>query len=173
MATASLRRITEQTEDQTALESRLERNRRTIQGLVDGFASQDIEAIMALFADNAVYCDILGMGTRGDEYHGKEAIRHAFTRQFDMNGQHTFVDATIMVEQDIAFASWTMVIGDPLDAKAPRFEGIDEFAIDVNGKVTLKMAWLKGLPRLKRTLLTHNPTGLFRHLGYTLKSLLG
>ena len=76
------------------------RNRQTIQGLVDGFATQGIEGIMALFADDAVYCDVLGKGLRGDEYHGKTAIRQAILRQFDLSGQHTFVDPKIMVEGD-------------------------------------------------------------------------
>ena len=147
------------------------RNRRTIQGLVDGYATQDIDAIMALFANDAVYCDILGNGVRGDEYHGNAAIRHAVARQFDLSGRHTYVDAKIMVEGDVAFASWTMVLGDPGNPKAARFEGIDEFAFDANGQVTMKKAWLKGQPRLRRELLAHNPAALFRHLGYLLKSL--
>jgi ketosteroid isomerase-like protein len=146
-----------------------ERNRRTIQGLVDGFAIQDIEGIMALFAEDAVYCDVLGKG-RGDEYHGKTAIRQAFLRSFDLFGQHTYVDAKILTEGDLAFASWTLLIGDPADPTPARFEGIDEFALDLDGQVTLKKAWLKGQPRLRRTLLAHNPAAAFRHLGYALKS---
>ena len=145
------------------------RNRRTIQGLVDGYATQDIEGIMALFADDAVFCDIVGNG-RGFEYHGKTAIRQAILRQFDLCGRHTYVNAKVMVEGDLAFASWTLVLGDPGDPKAARFEGIDEFALDQNGKVTLKKAWLKGQPRLRRTLLAHSPAGVFRHLGFSLKA---
>lgn len=147
------------------------RNRRTIQELVDGYATQDIDAIMSLFANDAVYCDILGNSVRGDEYRGKAAIRHAVARQFDLSGRHTYVDARIMVEGDSAFASWTMVLGDPGNPKAARFEGIDEFAFDKNGQVTMKKAWLKGQVRLRRELLAHNPAALFRHLGYLLKSL--
>lgn len=146
------------------------RNRQTIQGLVDGFATQDIEGIMALFADDAVYCDILGKGLRGDEYHGKTAIRQAILRQFDLSGQHTFVDPIIMVEGDAAFASWTMVIGNPADSKAARFEGIDEFSLNAAGKVTVKKAWLKGQPRFRRRLLARNPAALFRHFGYSVRS---
>jgi ketosteroid isomerase-like protein len=145
------------------------RNRQTIQGLVDGYATQDIDAIMALFADDAVYCDVLGKGVRGDEYHGKAAIRHAIARQLDLCGRHTYVNAKIMVEGDLAFASWTLVIGDPADSKAVRFEGIDEFSLNAAGKVTVKKAWLKGQPRLRRALMARNPALLFRHFGYSLK----
>lgn len=138
------------------------RNRRTIQGLVDGYAAQDIEAVMALFANDAVFCQVDGDGVRGEECHGKAAIRQAVARGFDLCGRHTYVDAKIMAEGDGAFASWTLVLGDPSDPKAARFEGIDEFALDANGKVTMKKAWLKGLPRMRRELLTHNPAAVSR-----------
>ncbi|MGK2872224.1 MAG: nuclear transport factor 2 family protein [Alphaproteobacteria bacterium] len=147
-----------------------ERNHQTIEGMVAGFAVQDIDGIMRYFADNAVYYDILGKGPLGDEYHGKPAIREAFVRQFDLNGSHTFNDAKIVVEGDTAFASWTLVIGDPDYTKTPRFEGIDQFAFDANGQVIMKKAWLKGQPRLRRQLVMRNPAAFFRHLGYTLRS---
>jgi ketosteroid isomerase-like protein len=148
-----------------------ERNRRTIQGMVDGFAKQDIDGIMALMADEAVYCDILGKGRRGDEYRGKDAIRTAFARQFELAGTHSYSEAKIMVDGDLAFASWTMVIGDPADLLAPRFEGIDEFLLNSAGQIVLKKAWLKGQPRLRRSLMLRNPTAVFRHFRYSLRSL--
>lgn len=154
-----------------AAEPAQERNRRTIQGMVDGFAKQDIDAIMALIADDAVYCDILGKGKSGDEYRGKDAIRNAFARQFELAGAHSYADAKIMVDGDLAFASWTMVIGDPADPLAPRFEGIDEFVFNSAGQIVLKKAWLKGQPRLRRALMLHNPTAVFRHFRYSLRSL--
>jgi ketosteroid isomerase-like protein len=153
-----------------AAEQAAGRNRRTIQGMVDGYATQDIDAVMALFANDAVFCDVEGNGVRGDEHHGKAAIRQLVARQFDLCGRHTYVDAKIMVEGDVAFASWTLVLGDPSSPKAARFEGIDEFALDADGQVTMKKAWLKGQPRLRRKLLAHNPAGVFRHLAHSLKS---
>ena len=146
-----------QTTSVITVEQAAARNRRTIQGLVDGYATQDIDAIMALFADDAVFCQIDGDGVRGDESHGKAAIRQAVARGFDLCGRHTYVNARIMVEGDAAFASWTLVLGDPGDPNAARFEGIDEFALDANGKVTVKKAWLKGLPRMSRELMARNP----------------
>lgn len=147
-----------------------ERNRQTIHAMIDGFAKQDIDGIMALIADDAVYCDILGVGPRGDEYHGKAAIRDAFTRQFAMAGPHTYVGATIIVMGNTAFASWTMVLGDGDDQSAPRFEGIDEILLDAAGQVVLKKAWLKGQPRLRWTLMRRNPVAGLRHLRYVLRT---
>lgn len=146
------------------------RLRGTIQSLVDGYATQNVDAIMPLFADDAVYCDILGSGVRGDEYHGKAAIRRAVVGQFDLGGRHTYLNAKIMVEGRCAFASWTMVAGDPADPKAARFEGVDEFTLDRNARVTLKKAWLKGQPRLRRLTLIRNPLAIAHHLAYTLRS---
>ncbi len=148
-----------------------ERNRQTIQGMVDGFAKQDIHAIMSLIADDAVYCDVTGKGVRGDEYHGKAAIKMAFIRQFELAGTHTYRNARIMGEGECAFASWTMVVGNSADPSAPIFEGIDEFTLNDEGKIILKKAWLKGQPRLRRSLMAHNPAALFRHFRYSLKSL--
>ena len=144
--------------------------RRTIQGLVDSYASQDIDGIMAHFADDAVFCDILGKGQRGNEYHGKIAIRHAIARQFDLAGHHTYEDSLIMVEGRCAFARWTLVIGYPADRDAALFEGIDEFILDENARVTLKKAWLKGQPRLRRKLFLRQPSAMLQHLSYTLAS---
>lgn len=147
-----------------------ERNRQTIQGMVDGFATQDIDSIMSLIAGDAIFFDILGKGTNGDEYRGKEAIRKAFVRQFDIAGEHSYCHAKIMVEGDLAFASWTLVIGDPADPKAARFDGIDEFSFNSEGQIILKKAWLKGQPRLRRILLARNPAAVFRHLRYSISS---
>ena len=148
-----------------------QRNRQTVEAMVDGFASQDLDGIMTLIADDAVYCDIVGKGTRGDEYSGKNAIRRAFARQFDLGGKHTYLNPKIIVEGECAFASWTMVIGDPADPKAPRFEGIDEFSFNAQGQIKLKKAWLKGQPRLKRVVLWNNPAAVIRNFRYLLSSI--
>lgn len=171
MATASSRLADPPAARAIDAEPHDQRNRRTVQRMVDGFARQDIDGIMALIADDAVFCDILGKGTCGDEYRGKDAIRSAFVRQFDLAGRHSYLDPNIMVEGECAFASWTMVIGDPANPEAPKFEGIDEFAFNAEGQITLKKAWLKGQPRLRRALLAHNPAALVRHLRYSLSCL--
>ncbi|MBH5321330.1 nuclear transport factor 2 family protein [Aurantiacibacter sediminis] len=155
----------------TAEDSGGQGSRQTIERMIEGFAKQDIDSIMALIADDAVYCDVLGEGPRGDEYHGKEAIRGAFIRQFAMAGPHTYVGASILLNDDAAFASWTMVLGEASDPTAPRFEGIDEFRLNAGGQVTLKKAWLKGQPRLRRLLMRRNPGALLRHWRYVLRVL--
>jgi hypothetical protein len=132
-----------------------ERNTRTIATMVGAFARQDIDTIIGLFAEDAIYCDILGRGPRGEEFFGKVAIRAAFLRQWTLIGHHTYVDPTILADSRKAFASWTLVLGDPANPHALRFEGIDHFVFDGDGKLALKKAWLKGHPRLRRALPRH------------------
>ncbi len=170
MATASSMSIDPRRMGVVDVKSDVARNRRTVQAMVDRFAKQDIDGIMALISDDAVFCDILGKGARGDEHKGKDAIRKAFVRQFELAGRHSYHSANIVADGDYAFASWTMVIGDSADPLAARFEGIDEFAFNAAGLIILKKAWLKGQSRLRRTLLAHNPAGVFRHFGYSLRS---
>lgn len=144
--------------------------RQTIQGMVDGFACQDIDKVMLLVAEDAIYCDVLGGPPDGDIYRGKKDIRSAFQRQFDMCGPHTFVNAKILVEGQLAFASWTMVVGDLEDSKALRLDGIDEFTLDEQGLVLVKKAWLKGHAKLRNYLILHRPQAVLSQLGYALRS---
>jgi ketosteroid isomerase-like protein len=134
------------------------RCRITIMKLVEGFAVQDIDTIMDQFAETAVYCDVLGEGARGDEYRGKEAIRAAFVRGFALVGPHTYEKPTVVANGHVCFASWTLVLGDAADPSAPRFEGADHFELDEQARVLLKKAWLKGQPRLARTLINAQPS---------------
>lgn len=60
----------------------------------------------------------------------------------------------------------TLVLGDPADPNAERFAGIDEFRFDKNGMVTVKKAWLKGIPRLGRNVIWRNPKGWGQQLRY-------
>jgi ketosteroid isomerase-like protein len=122
-----------------------ERCRQTAADLVAAFAAQDIETIMSLFADDATYCDVQGAGQRGDEYHGKDAIRAAFLAGFDALGEHTYEAVAVAAEGTTAFASWVLIHGRADDPSAPRFDGADHFEMDENARVVLKKGWLKGL----------------------------
>jgi len=140
----------------------------TVSQLTAAFMVQDIDRIVSLFADDSTYCDIRGPGQRGRKSQGKAAIRRAFTRQFQLMGTHTFEQPTIVANGQSAFSSWTLVLGDPNDPAAPRFEGADHFELDANAKITLKKAWLKGHARLARTLLLRNPFGALQLPKYAL-----
>jgi hypothetical protein len=146
-----------------------DRNLSVIAELTHGFATQDIDLIMSHFSEDASYFDIMGHGQHGAEAKGKRAIRKAFLQQFAVTGIHTYTDSVAIADIDKGFASWTLVLGVIDDPHAPRFAGIDEFWFDEEGKVTVKKAWLKGLPRLTRKVLRHNPKALLRQLGVLAK----
>ena len=121
-----------------------EQCRNTAAQLVDGFARQDIEMIMSLFAEDSTYCDVVGDGQRGDEYHGKKDIRTAFLQGFEMLGEHTYEALAVAADGQTAFASWVLIIGRADDPSATRFDGADHFEMDENARVVLKKGWLKG-----------------------------
>jgi SnoaL-like domain len=146
-----------------------DRNLSVIAALTHGFATQDIDLIMSHFSEGASYFDIMGNGQHGAEARGKPAIRKAFLQQFAVTGVHTYTDSVAVADIDKGFASWTLILGDLDDPHAARFAGIDEFWFDEEGKVTIKKAWLKGLPRLTRKILRHNPKALLRQLGVLAK----
>lgn len=141
----------------------------TITQLVQAFAVQDIDHIMSLFAEQSRYCDIRGNGQHGIELKGKQAIEQFFTKQFNLLGDHTYESPKIVVAGNTAFASWTLVLGKTDDRGAPRFDGIDHFALNADSEVTLKRAWLKGQPRLRRWTMLRRPTAIMRNLDYVFR----
>ena len=162
MASSPFRAKSDRCDQDDQSEAIRHRNLETIAALTDGFAHQDIDAIMAHFAEDAVYFDTIGRAQHGGEANGKQAIRAAFERQFAIMGRHTYADSVAVADIHTGFASWTLILGESAGTKAQRFAGIDEFWFDARGKVTVKKAWLKGLPRLAFIVIWRNPKG-FTH----------
>lgn len=125
-----------------------DRCRQTAAQLVEGFAVQDIDKIMGLFADDSTYCDVGGDGPRGDEYVGKTEIRRAFLQGFVMLGEHTYEALSVVAEGTTAFASWVLILGRAGDPSALRFDGADHFEMNEEAQVVLKKAWVKGQSQL-------------------------
>lgn len=125
-----------------------DRCRQTAADLVAAFAAQDIDTIMSFFAEESTYCDVDGVGQRGDEYHGKDDIRSAFLKGFDRLGEHTYEAVAVAAEGTTAFASWVLILGRADDPSALRFDGADHFEMDNNAQVVLKKGWVKGLSSL-------------------------
>lgn len=121
-----------------------DRCRHTAAQLVEGFAVQDIDKIMSLFADASTYCDVAGAGSRGDEYVGKADIRKAFLQGFELLGDHTYEALSVVAEGTTAFASWVLILGRADDPSALRFDGADHFEMNEHAQVVLKKGWVKG-----------------------------
>ncbi|PCJ71107.1 MAG: hypothetical protein COA62_00300 [Rhodobiaceae bacterium] len=118
--------------------------RTTGERLIAAFAVQDIGAIMDMFAENSTYCDVIGDGQRGDEYHGKSDVRAAFLQGFEILGEHTYEPLSVVADGQTVLASWVLILGQADDPSAKRFDGIDHFEMDEDARVVLKKGWLKG-----------------------------
>jgi len=128
-------------------------NRKVIENMVKGFATQDIELIMRQFADNGVYYDMHGAGINGKQYSGKKDIRRIFERYFRIMPSHTYDDAKILISGDQAHANWNLVIGDRGKKKpAYRTRGSDYFELE-NGKIITKNAWIMNTNTLRWVVL--------------------
>ncbi len=126
------------------IEADLERvNRSVIEQMVDAFSNQDIDSIMNLFSDDAIYHDMVGSGEQGNSYLGKREIKSHFLENFKMLPQHHYEDAIVLVSGNQAHANWTLVIEGRSEASPSlRVRGCDYFELE-EGKVKLKTAWIK------------------------------
>ena len=116
-------------------------NRDVIEGMVSAFSQQDIDKVMDLFSEEAVYYDVHGGSVSGKRYRGR-GVRLFNQRLFHRLPPHSYEDVIILVDGDQAHASWTLVIELPMVGKTLKIRGCDYFELQ-QGKVTLKSAWLK------------------------------
>lgn len=124
------------------------RNHTTVQAMVGAFSAQDLATISDLFAEDAIYHDMLGPGLNGRQYTGRSQITSHFKWLFKLLPSHHYDDAIIITSEDKAHANWTMVLGSQLpEHKRFRVRGSDYFELQ-HGEISLKQAWIKNLPGL-------------------------
>lgn len=128
-------------------------NRVTIEKMVDAFSHQNIDAIMDLFSDDAIYHDVQGSKEKGNTYIGKASIRTYYKRIFNIMPTHHYEDATILVNGNQAHANWTLVITPKNNTGSVfRMSGGDYFELE-GGKVKFKNAWLKNIMAVRLAVL--------------------
>ncbi len=117
---------------------------QVVKKMVEGYSCQDLNAIMPLFAGNAVYRDMVGSNEYGNTLTGHGAIKKHFAFYFKyLMPSHHYEDAIIVGEGNRICASWTLVFGTDLDeSKQYRVRGCDFFVIE-DGKVIEKCAFMK------------------------------
>jgi hypothetical protein len=132
------------TKPQISLNSNATPGHQVIEKMVNGYATQNLDAIMELFDDNAVYKDLAGRGEFGNTKYGAPAIKRHFAFYFKyMLPSHTYEDTIIVGEGNRICASWTLVLGSDLaPSRQHRVRGCDFFIVE-NGKVIDKNAFLK------------------------------
>ena len=100
----------------------------TVHGYVEGFANADVEAIVALFAEDAVVEDPVGTPPKA----GHDAIR-AFYAFSVGTGAKLHLEGPIRVGPD--YAAFAFQVRLTMDGKAATVDVIDVFRFDGAGKV--------------------------------------
>ena len=115
-------------------------NAATLARVADGFRTKDIDAILAEFADDAVFELAAGPEPCGERFEGKAAIRTALERMFK-GPDFTLENASRWIAGDRAVSEWTYVA---VSKSGRRIEvrGCDLFALR-DGKVVRKDTYLK------------------------------
>lgn len=118
---------------------------KVIEKMVDGYATQDLDAIIALFDESAIYKDMAGSGEHGKTLPNAAAIRRHFSFYFKhLMPSHSYEDTIIIGEGDRVCASWTLVLGTNLkESRQHRVRGCDFFIVK-DGRVIEKSAFIKG-----------------------------
>jgi ketosteroid isomerase-like protein len=116
-------------------------NLGVIRDLGEAFNRCDLDAIMELFADDAVYQNFEGPAPAGACYAGKAAIREIFQRQIDALPDRHFADYIAIADGDAGALEYTLVVpGDP----ERRIKLCDFFEFK-SGKVVRKSTWMKAV----------------------------
>ena len=106
---------------------------------MQAFNTNDLDGVMAHFADDGVYEEY--NGTRSV---GLDAVRAAFAPQFDgAFGEMKFIDEDLIIDPVAGkvMASWTCTLearGEPA-----AWRGLDAMTFDDDGKITHKLTYAK------------------------------
>ena len=107
-------------------------------GFTDGFNRDDLEAVMAHFADDAVYDEF-----DGRRHVGRDAIRAAFVPQFRGDfGRIRFHEEDLFVDPAAgrALIAWTCTL--ERDGKTRAWRGLDVLHVR-DGKIVVKETYAK------------------------------
>jgi len=111
-----------------------------IKRFLDAWATQDIETVLQIFAENAVY-----KGSQGDEpgktYNGRQEIGPAVKTMFSAAGSTVLKVLEIYPFEGGATVTWH-VGGNDANGSPVNVLGIDVFVV-VDGHITLKDAYRK------------------------------
>ena len=117
------------------------RNLDTLQRMADGFNRRDVDAILAEFAEDAVFETSQGPAPWGERFQGKAAIRASIEVVFRTLPDLQFVDATRWVCGDRGVAEWTCTATTP-KGRPMRVRGCDLFEFR-EGRVVRKDTYFK------------------------------
>jgi ketosteroid isomerase-like protein len=112
-----------------------------LQAIATGFDTHDLEAIMAHFADDAVFESPRGPEPWGTRFVGQEAIREAFAGRFAGIPDVRYRDDDHFVDGDRGASEWTLS-GTTTDGQRIEVRGCDLWTLR-DGQVVKKDSYWK------------------------------
>ncbi len=85
------------------------RNMQTMETLAKGFATRNVELILSMFADDAVFETASGPDPWGQRLVGHQQIRQAVERMFAWMPDMQLIDSRRTVSGDTGTADWTCI----------------------------------------------------------------
>ena len=111
----------------------------TTAAFLAAFNNNDLDGVMAHFADDGVYEEF-----NGAEHKGPDAVRAAFAPQFDgAFGAMKFIDEDLMVDPVAGkvLASWRCTL--EVKGQPTSWRGLDAMTFNDDGQVTRKLTYAK------------------------------
>ena len=118
-----------------------ERDLATLRAIAQAFDRHDLEAIMAHFADDAVFDSPRGPDRHGTRFEGRAAIREAFTARFAGIPDVRYQEDEHFVDGDRGASEWTLS-GTTTDGQRLEIRGCDLWTLR-DGKVVKKDSFWK------------------------------
>jgi taurine dehydrogenase small subunit len=121
-----------------------ERSLDMLRQIAHGFDTHDLDAIMAHFADDAVFESPRGPEPWGTRFEGAEAVRKAFAGRFAGIPDVRYQDDEHFVDGDRGASEWTLS-GTTTDGERIEVRGCDLWTLR-DGKVVRKDSYWKIRP---------------------------
>ena len=115
----------------------------TLRAVLDAFNRHDLDAIMAHFADDAVFLSPRGADPRGTRYAGREAVRDGLARRFAGIPDVHYGDDEHFLSADgtRGVSEWTLT-GTTTDGERLEVRGCDLWTF-ADGRITRKDSFWK------------------------------
>jgi taurine dehydrogenase small subunit len=110
----------------------------------DAFNRHDVDAVMKVFADDAVFYTVGGAEVYGTKVEGKDAIAAAFSAVWAGMKDAHWDHHSHFVHGDRAVSEWTFT-GTNAEGKRVEAQGADLFTVR-DGKIIVKQAFRKDRP---------------------------
>jgi steroid delta-isomerase-like uncharacterized protein len=113
----------------------------TLKAFGDGWNRHDVDFLMTFMADDCVFETTAGKEVCGTRYAGREQVRAAFTRVFQIFPDAQFNTARHFVAGDRGVSEWIFT-GTTVDGKKVEVKGCDVFTFK-DDKIAVKESYFK------------------------------